>query len=182
MKNPNLKYLSYGWGSKAFYTTAGSYSDITASAVLKAVIGDQSVLRVVGLGDIKPNNEIVRLKINAQQYERMISSIEQSFRRQQGQTPIQLTGVHLEEGDAFFPATGNFNLFNPCNQWVNKVLHDAGIKVGKWTPTTQSLFLSLRYFEEIGGSQTVEPIHSFLHEGLGSTLHDHVSCPVGRGA
>ena len=36
LNHPEAEWLVFGWGSAAFYTTAGTYADITASAVLTA--------------------------------------------------------------------------------------------------------------------------------------------------
>ena len=145
LNNPNLKYLTFGWGSTAFYTTAGSYSDINFSTVVKAALGDTAVIRVVGMGNVQSSADNIPLKLNAAQLERLLAFIEESFAKEKSK-PHQIVGAYLQEGDAFLKARGRFNLFNPCNQWVNDGLRYAGVRLGIWTPTTQSLLQSLAYF------------------------------------
>ena len=42
--NPNIKYLLFGWGSRAFYTTAKEFKDIRPIPVFKAITGDASAM------------------------------------------------------------------------------------------------------------------------------------------
>lgn len=144
MQNPNLQYLAFGWGSKAFYTTAGTYSDITLPAVFKAVTGDESVMRVTAYGDISSvaNNIVIRL--NGEQYLTLLQSIRSSFRV--NTAPVQMQNVSIGGSDAFYAAKGPFNIFYPCNQWVGRVLRESGVRVGLWTPTTYTLKQSLSVY------------------------------------
>ena len=50
VNHPQAEWLVFGWGSAAFYTTAGTYADITASAILTAATGDDAVIRLDVLG------------------------------------------------------------------------------------------------------------------------------------
>ncbi len=154
LANPNLKFLSFGWGSKAFYTTAGSYLDIKPTAVFSAVIGDRSVMRVLGLGVLNSSDDVQKLQLNEKQLERLLDFIERSFAVKESGERELMAGTHLQTGDAFFKAIGHFNLFTPCNQWVNEGLREAGVPLGVWTPTSQSLRHSLEYFS---GRLTVQP-------------------------
>ena len=147
LDHPNLKYLAFGWGSKAFYTTAGSYSDITVSAAFKEITGDQSVMRVVAFGDIDPSApDVIVLKLSRQQVDALLDHLYTSFKLNADGAPQFLRGASIGSNDAFYEGVGGFNIFHPCNQWVNQGLRKAGVEVGRWTPTTQSLRHSLSYF------------------------------------
>lgn len=150
MEHPQLQNIALGWGSRAFYTTAGTYWDIRLSTVLRAATGDSAVVRAVGMGDLSLAPDSVELTLSASQYERLLAGIEQILVRQEGRAN-HLEAHSIGPNDAFFEAHGHFNIFNPCNQWVNEVLRGAGVKLGMWTPTSQSLRASLAYFN--GGSQ-----------------------------
>ena len=145
LSHPALRYLAFGWGSRAFYTTAGSYSDITVSATLRAATGDKPVMRVTPLGDLAASKGIVAIDLSVPNYRRLISAIRASFLRDGDGKAMHLAGASIGPGDAFFLAGGHFNLFNPCNQWVGNMLNAAGIGIGIWTPTTHSLLASLRW-------------------------------------
>ncbi len=142
LNHPNLRYITVGWGSKAFYTTAGTYSDIEAQAVFKAVTGDEAVMRFVGFGDVSELPDTVKLSLTEAQYERLLSGLIADLKTVSGQ-PDWMPGESIGEGDAFFEAKGRFNIFHPCNQWANRLLRDAGVPLGIWTPTAQALRLSL---------------------------------------
>ncbi len=151
LKHPDLRHLTFGWGSNAFYTTAGSYSDIAVKAVFKAVSGDTSVMRVVAIGEVEVAEDVIELNLGDEQYDKLLTAIDESFARQDNRQPEYLPSASIGEPDAFYIGVGGFNIFNPCNQWVNNVLRNAGVKLGVWTPTTQALRQSLVYF-----SSTVE--------------------------
>lgn len=144
LDHPGLRYLAFGWGSRAFYTTAGDYSDITFSATWQAASGDKPVMRVTPMGPLSAGDNVVELNLPAATYGRLVSAIREGFVTNADGQPIHLQGASIGQGDAFFHATGHFNLFNPCNQWVGDVLHSAGIRIGMWTPVTHSLIRSLR--------------------------------------
>ncbi len=142
LEHPDLRYITVGWGSKAFYTTAGTYSDIEATAVFKAVTGDAAVMRFVGAGDLSQLPDTVSLRLTQPQYEQLLNRILTDLKTNSGR-PDWMQGESIGAGDAFYEAKGHFNIFNPCNQWANTVLRDVGVPLGVWTPTAQSLRLSL---------------------------------------
>lgn len=133
-----VRWLVLGWGSRAFYTTAGDYTDVTTSAVWTAATGDSAVLRVDVAGDLSAVPSLRRLRLTQDQFEALIVEIQSSI---EDQTP--LTGLGLMGTDAFFPAKGRFDIFRTCNVWVSKVLNSAGVRMGWWTPPPYSVTLSL---------------------------------------
>jgi uncharacterized protein (TIGR02117 family) len=141
--NPGLKYLAFGWGSLAFYTTAGSYSDIRPGAVFTAVTGDDAVMRVTPIGALVEDNDVVALTLSQRQYDQLLERILTGFASDEDGLPRYLPQYSIGQGDAFYAGTGHFNIFHPCNQWVAEVLAAASIRTGIWTPTTYSLLLSL---------------------------------------
>ncbi len=150
LNHPNLRNVAFGWGSKAFYTTAGSYSDITVSAVLKAVTGDQSVMRVVAFGDIDTAApDVISLAVSKEQLAALLQFLHGSFDQSSSGKPQYLPQASIGQNDVFYEGVGNFNIFHPCNQWVNSGLRKIGIEVGQWTPTTHSLRHSLEYFKSV---------------------------------
>lgn len=51
---PEAAWVLVGWGSEAFYTSVGTYRDLSFSAIWRAAIGDASVLRVDVYGAFEP--------------------------------------------------------------------------------------------------------------------------------
>ncbi len=145
LDNPNLRYLVVGWGARDFYMTAGTYSDIRPMAVLSAIFGDRSVMHVVASGDIssKDTDGVRSLTLQAAQYEALLQHIEAGFARDGQGSPILIPDVSHGYGDVFYEGVGRFNILRPCNAWTGEGLRKAGVRVGVWTPTAQSLGYSL---------------------------------------
>ena len=145
LEHPRLAHIAVGWGSRAFYTTAGTYWDIRPGAVFTAITGDRSVLRIFPLGPLTENDDAEEIFVSQEQFERLLNGIEVTFARLAGGRR-HLAEARLQDGDAFFEAEGHFNILRPCNQWLGFQLRSAGLPLGVWTPTSQSLRQSLRFF------------------------------------
>lgn len=141
INHPNAEWLMLGWGAREFYTSVGTYSDVSLSASAKAIFGDTSVMRVDVLGAIGRPDVVRWLHISLPQYEALLSGIKNSF--DPALTPVP--ELPKTQGH-FFAAQGAFNLFNTCNTWVGKRLRAAGIPFGAWTPIPASISLSLWRF------------------------------------
>lgn len=142
LDNPNLRYLAFGWGSKAFYTTAGSYADITFTAAAKAITGDEAVMHIAPAGALSPSTSRIAMRLTQQQFTALLDGIERSFTKGPNGAPILLAGESHGYGDVFYEGEGHFNILWPCNIWAATILRQSGIKLGAWTPTTHALTLS----------------------------------------
>jgi len=141
--NPALRFLAFGWGSKAFYTTAGNYSDIRPGAVFTAVTGDDAVMRVTPVGALNEREGVMALTLQRQQFNALLGGILAGFETGADGLPQYLPQYSIGPGDAFFTGVGHFNIFYPCNQWAGDVLAGAGTRTGIWTPTTYSLLMKI---------------------------------------
>jgi len=140
LHSPEAVHVLAGWGAAGFYTTAGSYSDVTAGTVLRAATGDSSVLRVEVLGKLPPGFTYPRLTLTAGQYSALLAFIAET------RSGPAVTGAGFSQTDAFFEARGRFHLFRTCNTWITDALRAAGHPAGGWTPTPYSVRLSLWRF------------------------------------
>ena len=146
LSHPDAQWLVFGWGSAAFYTTAGTYADITASAVLTAASGDDAVIRLDALGALPPMENLRFLNVSEAQFDALLSQTSAALA---GETRLARPG--FTGTDAFFPAQGRFHLFRTCNVWLGETLRAAGIPFGLWTPATWSVTLSLDRFTDQTG-------------------------------
>jgi uncharacterized protein (TIGR02117 family) len=138
VQNPEAVWLVFGWGSAAFYTTAGTYADISASAVLTAASGDGAVIRLDVAGPIQPVENLSYLDLSQAQFEALLDQASAAFA---SQTPIDHPG--FTGFDAFFPAHGQFSILRTCNVWLGETMRASGIPFGLWTPANWSVTLSL---------------------------------------
>ncbi len=141
--HPDLRYLVIGWGSRDFYTTAGTYADIRLTAVLKAITGDASVMHVYPTRDIATAPGARTIKLAREDYRRLVAHVVAGFQRDVDGQAVLVKGATFEEGDLFYEENRHFNIFTPCNIWVAEGLRKAGVALGPWTPTSQSLLMSL---------------------------------------
>jgi uncharacterized protein (TIGR02117 family) len=149
LNDPRASWLLVGWGAKGFYTTAGTYADITANAVLTAAIGDSAVLRLDALGALQAMPELTFLPLSDQQFQQLVMILDATFVRDPSGALQPLDHPGFTPTDAFFHAKGGFHLFRTCNVWLGETLRGAGIPFGLWTPTTQSVSLSL-WWHDLG--------------------------------
>lgn len=145
LDNPNLAYLGFGWGSRAFYTTAGNYADIGISNTFTAVTGDTAVMRVIGIPQLEASDTIIPVVLKVREFKALIEQIRYGFQLNTKNQPSYLPQYSIGQNDAFYEGEGHFNIFYPCNQWAADALFASGVKLGAWTPTTHSLLWSLRW-------------------------------------
>lgn len=146
LNHPDAQWLAFGWGSAAFYTTAGTYADITASAVLTAASGDEAVIRLDALGPLPPMENLRFVTLSEAQFQALLTQTSAALAAETRLAHPGLTGT-----DAFFPAHGHFSLFRTCNVWLGETLRAAGIPFGLWTPANWSVTLSLDHVTDQSG-------------------------------
>jgi uncharacterized protein (TIGR02117 family) len=144
------EWLLVGWGAREFYTTAGTYADITASAVFSGVTGDTAVMRFEVVGPILDPAAVDMILLDAAQLGALLGQMEAALARDDLGQPIALDHPGFSPTDAFFAAEGGFNILRTCNVWVGEVMAAAGIPFGAWTPTPQAMRLALWRFHAGG--------------------------------
>jgi len=102
-------------------------------------------MRITGLSGLRAGNDIHALQLTPKSFERLLDAIGSGFATDEGGSWVYHPEYSIGAVDAFFAANGHFNLFNPCNQWTGRVLSQAGVKTGRWTPTSYSLLWSLKW-------------------------------------
>lgn len=144
--DPAAKWLLIGWGAKEFYTTAGSYRDVTLGAVVKGLTGDASVMRMDLWGALPgsfPEGVPARdMWMGRPAYEAFLASIREDFAGDGA--PRLIDGATLGGSDLFYEAKGRFHAFRTCNTWISRKLRAAGLRFGAWTPLPYSVTLSYR--------------------------------------
>ncbi len=140
------EWLLVGWGAREFYTTAGTYADITAHAVWTGVTGDDAVMRLDVIGHIDDFTPIPLIDLDAVQFAALIDAIAGTFTRDGAGRPIVIDHPGFSGTDRFFAATGPFHIFRTCNVWIGQIFTTAGIPFGRWTPTPHAVRLSLWRF------------------------------------
>lgn len=137
---PEADWLLIGWGAREFYMSAGSYREVPLGAVARAVMGDESVIRLEAWGKVAPERlpGARKVRLTAAGYRALLARLDRDLGSRR---LVRAPG--LAARDAFFAGRGGFSALRTCNVWVGEVLREAGLRLGGWTPTPQALRLSL---------------------------------------
>lgn len=141
--HPRAEWLVLGWGAAGFYTTVGSYGDITPGVLWRAAAGDAAVLRLDLAGDVSGVPGLRWIEVSPAQIAALRQVVLAAFARDVAGQPISVPPAPWGQTHVFYRAVGRFHLLHTCNAWVGETLRAAGIAQGVWTPTTQALALSL---------------------------------------
>lgn len=141
--HPQAEWLVLGWGAEGFYTTVGSYADMAAPVLWRAVTGDSAVLRLDLAGDVSGIEGIDWIDASQAQIDALAAVARAAFAPGPNGQPVALPPAPWGQTHVFYRATGRFSIFHTCNAWAGETLRAAGIRFGVWTPTTQALNLSL---------------------------------------
>lgn len=146
VQDSRAQWLIVGWGAEAFYTTTGSYGDLNARAVWKALTGDDAVLRLDLAGAIDQSQPIPGLRwldLPPAALDRLDRAIASDLTLGTENQPRVLPGLSLGRTDIFYRAQGRFNPGRTCNVWLGEMIRAAGLPFGRWTPSPQAVDLAL---------------------------------------
>lgn len=139
------QFIAFGWGDKGFYLDTPEWKDLKISTALKAAFWlGNSAMHVTFYDKMHLDNDCRKLTISISDYEQLIKYIQTSFRYdEKGKIEQIVTDMVYGNNDAFYEATGTYNVFFTCNTWANNALKAAGQKAPLWTATQQGIF---RYY------------------------------------
>jgi uncharacterized protein (TIGR02117 family) len=126
-------YVAVGWGDREFYLHTREWKDLTAGRALGALAGlHGALLHVTYLRKTDFLDYAYALPLSKAQYAKLIAYILASAPAHNGRL-TRVPGAYTAQ-DAFYEASGAYNLFQTCNSWIGAGLLDAGVKVSRWTP------------------------------------------------
>lgn len=138
MYYPNAQYLEVGVGDRDFYPAPDRSIWLALRAAL--VPGD-AVLHVVALNDHPARalsfTALVALDLGEPDFRRLIEFIAATHERG-GAERAEPLGPGLYHDGHFYPANGQFHLFNNCNTWVVNALRAAGLPL-RWAITSDDV-------------------------------------------
>jgi len=143
---PEVRYIVFGWGGRAFYLETPTWSQVKAVPVLKALTLDASVMHVDVAGAIaEPHPDVAGFDVDEAHFAALLDFIAASF--QQGPNgPLVIENAGYSSFDRFYEANGHFNALVGCNTWTAAALRTAGLRTGGWNPLPVSLGLSMRLY------------------------------------
>lgn len=140
---PQVRYVIFGWGGRAFYTETPTWSDLKVLPTFKGLTLDRSVMHVEIAGDIdRQDPSVTVVNVTEGGLAALADAVRNSFADSIG-GPTLLAGLSYGKYDAFFEAEGYFNALFGCNTWTAAMLRQAGISTGWWEPLPLLLRISL---------------------------------------
>lgn len=133
-------HLLFGWGERRFYLETPTWADVKPWVAGGALIyGPRTLLHVDHIDHPRPGPDMRPLVISHAQYASLVRLIEGQFRLDSKGHAIALRGYGSD--DVFYESGGRYDLFRTCNAWTGNQLRAIGVRVGWWTPFSQSVMM-----------------------------------------
>lgn len=130
---PNTQYLGIGWGDKGFYLDTPTWAELKASTAVRAMLltspTAMHVTHYPGVG-----RDWHALPVNDRQLAQLHDYLWRSFRTTQPRTVELIPNASYGNNDRFYEANGSYNGLQTCNEWVNDILKEMGIRTAIWSP------------------------------------------------
>lgn len=133
---PEAEFVEVGWGEREFYQAADPG---VWMAVKAALWPSPSVVFMSGLRSPPESvfvcSDLIALDLSPARMERLLRYVHDSFDRT-GSARTAPLPVSQPASWAFYPARGDFHLFNTCNTWTAGALAAAGYPLDRPYPLT----------------------------------------------
>jgi len=140
-----VEYVVAGWGGRSFYIETPEWSDLKPGPVLSALTLDRSVMHISIAGGIDPDHpSVTAIELDREAFERLVDSVLESFAAGAEGAPKAIADANYGDYDRFYEAKGWFNAIVGCNVWTARMLRQARLTTGWWTPLPVFLNASLR--------------------------------------
>lgn len=140
----NCKYLDIGWGDRDFYIHRGFDLGLAIKALFYPTPG---VLRIeafdISIKDyIRFSDAAFKIEIDPTGYKKLLHFIHDTYKYNKKGKP-EIVAVRNHGMIKYYPAKGEYSIFNTCNTWAAKGLNRAGLKIPTDIILTQQLFKEL---------------------------------------
>jgi uncharacterized protein (TIGR02117 family) len=147
LKDPrwgNGDYVALGYGNRTFYLETPTWGDLTMKNAFLAAFGrGRSLMHADHDHHPQAGEDQRPITLTHEEYRRLVDFAKGSFQYDaQGRT-MPLIGRGYGASDMFYEAVGPYNAFYTCNGWTGRALREAGVRVGLWTPLSQSIMWRL---------------------------------------
>jgi uncharacterized protein (TIGR02117 family) len=127
---PDARYFEFGWGDAEYYPASAPTIGMAFGAAMKPT---PALVHLMGLAahprEVFPKAEAVELRLTRERFRDLSTYLHGSFARD-GAGHVASAKPGLHRFSKFYPATGEFHLFNTCNNWTARALAAAGLDIG----------------------------------------------------
>ncbi len=140
----NGNYVALGYGNRRVYLDTPTWSDLKVRDALSAAFGSgPSLMHADHDHDPQPSRYQRPLTLSRKEYRKLVAYLRGSFRLDARGRTIPVLGRGYTGSDMFYEAVGPYNAFLTCNEWTGRALRAAGVRMGVWTPASQSIMWRL---------------------------------------
>ena len=133
-------HVAFGYGNREFYLNTPTWADLSVKTAFLALFGQgTSLVHAEHDDDPRADEYQVPLTLSPDEYRRLVGYIRASFRYDANGRTMPLLGRGYGPADMFYEAVGTYDAFRDCNQWTGAALRHAGVRMGVWTPFSQSV-------------------------------------------
>ena len=174
---PDARFLEFGWGDRDFYMATEESPWLALKAALAPTPAVMHVAALARPPVPSASVAVVRLPMSEPALRQLIGAVSASFDRPEG-GPAAPLGPGLQADSRFYPATGQFHLFETCNTWTARMLSEAGVPISAaGVVTAPALMRRVRAAAE--GRRT-RPAHGGPGPGEGARAGPRSRRPVRR--
>jgi uncharacterized protein (TIGR02117 family) len=141
---PALAWIAFGWGDRAFFIQTRSWADLRTGTALSALLGLGPAAMYVDYLARPQDYRAQRIDLSAAEYARLVAALRAGFARDAAGRPIRIDDPGYFDTDAFFEGAGRYTAWLTCNEWIRRVLAQAGVRTAAWAPFERALFWHLR--------------------------------------
>lgn len=147
LRNPaygRSDHVAFGYGDRDFYLNTPTWADLSVPGAFRAAFGNgPPLLHVEHVHDPRADEHMRPIRLTPAQYLRLVEFVRLRFRLDGEGRTIPLIGRGYNDWDMFYEAHGGYSFVLTCNEWTGRALRAAGIRMGLWTPLSQSVMWRL---------------------------------------
>jgi uncharacterized protein (TIGR02117 family) len=129
-----------GYGNRTIYLNTPTWADLKLKDALSAASGaGPGLMHADHDQDPQASPDQRPLTLSHDEYRRLVAYIRASFRYDAEGRTIPVLGRGYGPSDMFYEASGSYSAILTCNEWTGRALRAAGVRVGMWTPLSQSI-------------------------------------------
>jgi uncharacterized protein (TIGR02117 family) len=139
----DYKYLSIGWGDRAFMLETPTSAIINPVTAFKALfLPTPSTVHVESYRVVPPNLKTKCVKVSGKNYLRMVNFIKNSFQLDAAGNKIKIS-YGYDNTDYFYESKRSYSLLRTCNDWTAEALQKADVNTPLWSTLSSAIMFHL---------------------------------------
>jgi uncharacterized protein (TIGR02117 family) len=139
----DYKYLSIGWGDRAFMLETPTSAIINPVTAFKALfLLTPSTVQVESYRVVPRNLKTKCVKISGKNYLKMVNFIKNSFQLDAAGNKIKIS-YGYDNSDSFYEAKGSYSILRTCNDWTAEALQKADVNTPLWSTLSSAIMFHL---------------------------------------